>query len=253
MLRAHHHDELEVNLVLRGWAEYLVGGRRARLTRSALAWLLPTQPHRLIDQSADLRMWIGVFRPILVRNLGRDGAGPPERWLRAVPADATIRLVDEHAGRLGGLFAQLAEPDTAASRHRAGLTWLLSECWDVYCRARSLPEGVHLHPAVERAARWLHDHAAEPEADDLAALADACGVSRPWLSTLFSEQIGVSITDFRNRQRLRRFREHLADRRCRSATDAAYAAGFGSYTQCFRVVRNLTGQSPRTLWRDVRG
>ena len=51
MHRGHTHREWEMNLVTRGWAEYVVDGRRVRLDTDALAWLLPGQPHLLLERS----------------------------------------------------------------------------------------------------------------------------------------------------------------------------------------------------------
>lgn len=247
MGRHHRHDELEVNLVVQGWAEYLVSGQRVRFPPHGLGWLLPHQPHRLIDQSPDLRMWIGVFRPRLVTP-DADDVGPPRGWLREAPDETLVRVVAKAEAReLARLFEQLLDPLVSARRHRIGLAWLLSECWRTYQGAALAPTGDHLHPAVETAARWLYDHASEAEANDLDALAARCQVSRPWLSTLFQQQLGESLTDFRNKQRLQRFRELIARPRPVSMTAASFAAGFGSYAQCYRTVRRYTGRSPRDL------
>lgn len=250
MGRHHRHDELEVNLVVRGWAEYLVAGRRVRLPPQGLGWLLPCQPHRLIDQSSDLRMWIGVFRPgLAAANDANDAdVGPPRAWLTEAPDETLVRVVSKPEARtLAGVFGQLLDPAISARRHRFGLAWLLSECWRAYRTAAAAPGGEHLHPAVELAARWLFDHASEAEANDLDALAARCQVSRPWLSTLFQQQLGESLTDYRNKQRLQRFRELIAQPRPLSMTEASFAAGFGSYAQCYRTVRRYTGLSPREL------
>ena len=251
MGRHHRHDELEVNLIAQGWAEYLVSGQRVRFPPHGLGWLLPHQPHRLIDQSSDLRMWIGVFRPVLVA-ADADDVAPPRDWLREAPTDETlVRVVAKSEAReLAGLFGQLLDPRVSARRHRIGLAWLLSECWRAYQGAALAPTGDHLHPAVETAARWLYDHASEAEANDLDALAARCQVSRPWLSTLFQQQLGESMTDFRNKQRLQRFRELIAQPKPVSMTAASFAAGFGSYAQCYRTVRRYTGLSPRELIDD---
>jgi AraC-like DNA-binding protein len=249
--QAHRHREVEVNLVLGGWVEYLIADRRVRFGWQALGWLLPHQTHRLIRRAPDLRMWIAVFSPALVAQLDRSNAGPPRQWLRVEPDEGQVRPIGDQITALDRLCDQLAEPGIVAVRHRIGLAWLLSECWRAYQDAHGVPAGVRLHPAVEAAARWLHDHAADPEADDLPALARRCGVSRPWLSRLFREQVGESLTEYRNRQRVYRFRDLLTQPGAPSTT-AAYAAGFGSYTQCFRVVREHTGLSPRELAQRVR-
>ncbi|HEX3815140.1 MAG TPA: AraC family transcriptional regulator [Mycobacteriales bacterium] len=251
MHRGHRHNELEANIVLRGWVEYLIGDRRVRFPGQALGWLLPHQTHRLIQSSPDVQMWIVVFSPRLVTELDRADAGPPRRWLRDDADTGQVRVVGEHIGELDRLCALLSDPAEPAVRHWHGLAWLLSECWRAFRRSPGAPDGIRLHPAVQAAARWLHDHAAEVEADDLPALARRCGISRPWLSKLFYEQLGESLTDYRNRQRFYCFRDLIAQPGVGSTTAAALAAGFGSYTQCFRIVRQHTGLSPRALAQRV--
>ena len=67
--RPHRHAELEVNLVVRGTATYLLGERRYQLTPGTLTWLFPGQEHLLVDQSADHELWWAVFSPHLVARL----------------------------------------------------------------------------------------------------------------------------------------------------------------------------------------
>src|SRR4051794_41959766 len=64
--RPHRHAELEVNLVVRGTASYLLGDRRYALTPGTLTWLFPGQEHVLVDESTDHELWWAVFRPALV-------------------------------------------------------------------------------------------------------------------------------------------------------------------------------------------
>jgi AraC-like DNA-binding protein len=67
------------------------------------------------------------------------------------------------------------------------------------------------------------------------------------LSRLFKEQIGVSISRFRNHQRLQRFLRIYGRGRRTTALAAAHEAGFGSYAQFYRVFREQTGRSPSAL------
>jgi hypothetical protein len=73
------------------------------------------------------------------------------------------------------------------------------------------------------------------------------GVSPSHLSRLFKAQTGVSISRFRNQQRLQRFQLLYGHGRRTTALAAAVEAGFGSYAQLHRVFRELTGRSPSAL------
>ena len=263
MRRGHAHREWELNLVTRGWAEYLIDGRRVRLETDTVAWLLPSQPHLLLERSRDLLMWVVVFRPAVARRLCRDAAFAAWRgWLDGKkPGGPGHRVVSEaSAADLSGLcqkVAALGRPVNSSSAEHpaggkeaaaegAGLAWLAAEAWAAFTDADDAPTGSHLHPAVERAARLLHD---DPSRDDLDALASVCHISRPHLSRLFREQLGQSLTDYRNRQRADRFAQLVGRGGRMTLTQAAFAAGFGSYPQAFRVVKRLTGQSPRAWLR----
>lgn len=58
--------------------------------------------------------------------------------------------------------------------------------------------------------------------------------------------MGISISRFRNQQRLERFLSIAGDGQHSSTLAAAHAAGFGSYAQFYRVFRDATGGSPST-------
>jgi AraC-like DNA-binding protein len=56
--------------------------------------------------------------------------------------------------------------------------------------------------------------------------------------------MGLSMTRFRNQQRLDRFMRLYGQGRSTTALAAAHQAGFGSYAQFHRVFRQETGRSP---------
>jgi AraC-like DNA-binding protein len=242
--RAHRHAELELNLVVRGTASYVLGDRRYALTPGTLTWLFPGQDHVLVDESGDHELWWAVFRPALV---ARIATTPPARpLLEADPTGEFSRRLDSgRVRRLGALFHELRDAETVDDvLVNTGLAYLLSVAWRAFVDSDDVVEGVDLHPAVDTVARMLR---ADPDAGDLAMLARAASLSPSHLSRIFKEQTGVSISRFRNQQRLQRF-VRLYDRgRRTTALAAALEAGFGSYTQFHRVFRELTGRSPSTL------
>ena len=258
----HRHAEWEFNLITRGRAAYLVDGQRVPIGVDSLLLLLPSQGHILLDRSEDFEMWIWVIRPHLIRTLTQDAAFAPWRdWLGGAPSTAQHRLIGEEATqRLSNLCARLATPANridaqshmSPTHESAGLTFLTAEAWSAFLAAPDRPSGSHLHPAVQHAVNWLAAYAHTPQADDLDALAAHCHVSRPHLSRLFKDQTGQTMTDFRNRQRVDRFVARVGRGRRINLTQAAYAAGFGSYAQAYRVVKSLTGLNPRAFFRRSR-
>ena len=96
------------------------------------------------------------------------------------------------------------------------------------------------HPAVASAVRMLRDDPSLRGGD----IAKRIGVSLSRLARVFKSDTGVSLVDYRNQLRLDRFLS-LVDSGGGNLLEAAYAAGFGSYSQFHRVFRALRGSSPR--------
>ena len=234
----HRHAEVELNLVTAGRATYLLGDRRYELTRHTLVWLFPGQDHILLDESADYAMWIGVFKPALLARVCVSPSAaalrlpnPPGSWIR--------RLAPAVSERLAALFREVHEAREDAPRCNAGLGYALLSAWDAYGAAAEYAAGPDVHPAVERTARLLRD---EAEAWTVEQIAARVGLSASRLSRLFHRQTGVTLVDFRNRQRLQRFLRLYG--RGASMLDAALDAGFGSYPQFHRVFTRQMGCGP---------
>jgi AraC-like DNA-binding protein len=238
--RAHRHAELEVNLVVRGTASYLLGDRRHALTRGTLTWLFPGQDHVLVEESADHELWWAVFRPALVARIATTSHA--RTLLEEDPVGQFSRRLDSgRVRRLGALFHEVRDADTADDvLVNTGLAYLLAFAWRAFLDSDDVVGGVDLHPAVETVARMLQ---ADPDAGDLATLARAARLSSSHLSRIFKEQTGVSISRFRNQQRLQRFLRLYDRGRRTTALAAALEAGFGSYAQFHRVFREQTGRS----------
>ena len=242
--RAHRHAELEVNLVVRGAASYLLAERRYELTSGTLTWLFPGQDHVLVDESADHELWWAVFRPALV---ARTATTPETRpLLQDDPVGRFSRRLDSgRVRRLSALFGDLRDSETRdEALVNAGLAYLLLFAWRAFLDSDDVVEGVDVHPAVQTVASQLR---ADPRAGDLPGLARSAGLSPSHLSRLFKAQTGVSISRYRNQQRLHLFLRLYGDGRRTTALAAALQAGFGSYAQFYRVFRRETGRSPSAL------
>ena len=62
---------------------------------------------------------------------------------------------------------------------------------------------------------------------------------------MFTRQMGVSVSRYRNSVRLGRFLEYFRSPEQKTITEAMYAAGFGSYAQFHRVFTQAYGRGPR--------
>jgi len=214
------------------------------LTPGTLTWLFPGQDHVLVDESSDHELWWAVFRPALVAQIATTRHARP--LLAEDPVGQFSRRLDSgRVRRLGALFHEIQDAEAVDDfLVNTGLAYLLSFAWRAFLDSDDVVEGVDLHPAVETVARMLQ---ADPDAGDLAALARAASLSSSHLSRIFKEQTGVSISRFRNQQRLQRFLRLYGIGQRTQALTAALEAGFGSYAQFYRVFRQQTERSPSAL------
>lgn len=233
----HRHDELEANFVVQGRATYLLNGRRYEMRPRDLLWLFPEQDHLLLEQDAGFGMWIMVWKPEAIRGVCTSAKN--KTLLGGNPAGSFHRrLSDSSARKLNSLLENilLDDPDYL----NAGLLHALVCAWHEFQQASSASPGEELHPSIERVARLLRDG----NESGLEDLAHEVGLSPGHLSRLFKKQTGLTVPDFRNRQRLDIFFRLYGRGRQRTLSQAALAAGFGSYPQFHRVFKELTGQSP---------
>jgi AraC-like DNA-binding protein len=184
-------------------------------------------------------MWVAVFRPQLVQPYdGEDrvltGDNPTGYWNRVLN-NTSHRALSEQ-------FKTLHDTNWSDSHYDLGLAWLLVSCRKAFDEAQTGVEGDSVHPSVSKAAHALRHEGANW---NLEQLARHSGASASWLSRLFQQQMGVSLTEFRNRRRFEKFSELYGRGHQRTLSQAAFEAGFGSYAQFHRVAQSLTGLSPR--------
>jgi AraC-like DNA-binding protein len=247
-LPSHHHDELEVNLVLSGKASYLFGNRRVRLTANSMIWLFPGQEHVLIDSSHDFSMWVLVFRPGLVRHHAQTGT---RRVLRVGdPGEVFCRQVDTRRLDLLNQVYQDASGDQGADVANAALGYALVASWQAYQFSSEPLPRIDVHPAVSRAAHLI---SAADDSPSLDRLAREAGLSPARLSRLFKRQTGIGLTAFRQRKCLERFLRLYGRGARYTLIQAALQAGFGSYAQFHRVFCAVMRMNPAAYRRSLAG
>lgn len=235
----HHHAELEFNMVTQGNGLYLLENRKYKIHRGDLLWLFPAQEHVLVGQSSDFEMWIGVFKPKAVRRIATD---QPAKILKQAnpPGEYCRRLAQRDLTWLEELFSKIVASEKPSSHFNIELGYALLTAWQHFERAADVPVQ-DVHPAVEKAARFIRNEGAVSGLDELAKKS---GLSPHRLSRLFKQQTGVALVEFRNRQRVERFLEIYGTGQRRTMLDAALEAGFGSYPQFHRVFKRITGRAP---------
>jgi AraC-like DNA-binding protein/quercetin dioxygenase-like cupin family protein len=264
-LATHHHAELELNIVARGRVTYIVGQHRYQFAQGELLWLFPGQPHRLVDRTPDALYYVAVFKQSLIRKtclekqnetLGKNR--PPGKMMLHTPLEhhsfeLARRMMDTLIagapdndalnreagfGLTPGFRYEHDDPDFL----NAGLAHLLVFCWRNQIASQGARRPVPLHNSVLKALDILGQ---KEQPESLAALAKACGMSPSHLSRTFQKQVGVSLNRYRNTARLERFWQERNLPPQKTLIEAAFAAGFGSYAQFYKIFRTVYGQGPR--------
>ena len=264
-IQSHHHNELELNLVVQGTITYVVDGSRFTFLPRTLLWLFPRQEHQLVDRSANAQFYVAVFKPSLIRRACRtelygelrkivqkqDGVlntllnvesfGLIRSILDSLmqgSLDAELLNLEAGFGPASGFRFEHRDPDTL----NAGLHYLLLLCWRCQLTGKPVRDAVTLHPVVRRALALLSSGKSESSLEDLAK---ACGASKSYLSRMFHRQMGVPMSRYRNSLKLSRFVEEYKQPDQKTLAEAVYAAGFGSYAQFYKVFRQAYGRGPR--------
>ncbi len=107
------------------------------------------------------------------------------------------------------------------------------------CRPQSVA-GSEAEERVERARRYLDDHADEPIT--LRRLATHVGLSPFHLQRTFTRVVGLSPKAYQNTKRMERFTASL--KRGETITTATYEAGFGSSSRLYARVQEDLGMTP---------
>jgi AraC-like DNA-binding protein len=164
-------------------------------------------------------------------------------WVACTP----IRSAHARHGMLFNDTGVTGAPVDEAKQARAALLCsMLGTLLDVERGgpSRRSPASPTLEPKVIQATRLL---AEDPSlgGKEIAAQLD---ISLSRLARVFKSTMGVSLVEYRNRLRLKRFGV-LVDSGGDNLLEAALAAGFGSYAQFHRVFRALRGTTPREYVR----
>lgn len=241
--QTHRHVELELNIILSGSGTCLIEGRRCILEKHSCLWLFPDQEHMLIEQSHDFSMWICLFKPEIITK-HKDYINNPV--LHADKHDGIFHrnLKKNDLQMLNQLCHRMSDREDSY-RFNQGIDWLFLETWQLFEASVLQTDFPHVPESVEQAVKHLQD-----EDYSLPQLAELCHVSPSWLSRNFKKHLGMSISAFRNQQRIERFLQIYGSGHRLNMTEAAFAAGFNSYAQFYKVCCEICGKTPREIARS---
>ncbi|MEM0947336.1 MAG: AraC family transcriptional regulator [Pseudomonadota bacterium] len=227
------HAELVVLFAVRGTAKYFVDGRVLPLAPGALLFAWSGAAHFLVGETEMFDMWVALVSARFADrvpglSVAGNGAAPEAR---VIPTQAVRELSDlAHQVRHAGAAMPV------------GLAWWLVRAHLHWTDASAGASHV-LHPAVDRAARFLRD---DPNLDGK-TLARRSGLSPGRLGVLFRAQMGQGIVAFRTAERLERAGQAIRVSGS-DMTTAALDAGFGSYSQFYRACFATHGAGPREIF-----
>jgi AraC-like DNA-binding protein/mannose-6-phosphate isomerase-like protein (cupin superfamily) len=222
----HFHDEPELNVVLGGKCTIGIGERNVELRTGDVVFFQPGQDHELLEDSADLDLFVLALSPALA---DRVGVRSPKKTavLNIEPASRSDLA---HALLASGALAESSLANAIlADQFRALVDRFESP--HVLCRKAVDSMRADLGQNEELVARRLRAHPSE-------------------LSRVFGRELGLNLVTYRGRMRLIDFVRRADDGQ--SLTAAALGAGFGSYSQCHRVFRAILGCSPRDYFKGQR-
>ena len=239
----HSHEDLELNIIESGEVVYLIDSKQYTLTAGSCLWLFPDQEHQIIQKSPELSMLVLVFRAASLQRMVTTGTTAPlvDRQHEQVMCR---KLTTSGVKEVLRTARRLIEHDGFLEYREAGITWLLFSVWELFLEAEIIP-GKDCHWAVEQALKLI-------EADLSLQIPEVCArlnVSRGYLSSLFHQEFGMTIPQYRNQRRVEDFLMLYEPQR--TILDCALEAGFGSYAQFYRVFSRILGTSPQDHFREA--
>ncbi|HEY3283442.1 MAG TPA: helix-turn-helix domain-containing protein [Armatimonadota bacterium] len=255
MVDPHRHQEVEVNLIESGEAEYLFAANRIVLSQGELTIFWAAIPHSLVRLApstsyhcihlslARFLQWqmpngltARLLHGEMVRERDRGWADRDlalfTQWSRDRESpcpDAPRVLLLELEARLRRLAWSLGEPARAGGQS---------------------PSQRGQVDVVERMAVFITNHYNEPITT--ADIAGDVGLHPNYAMALFRNACGMTLGEYLTHQRLSQAQRLLATTEAR-IVDVAFESGFGSVSQFYALFTRLCGQTPREFRAQRKG
>ena len=251
MRRAHRHDDLEVNITVRGDLVYVLGGRVVQIPAGTTALFWAAVPHQLVDRTPGaVAHWLTVPLPVVLRfGLAEQAMGS---LLRGEPA--TLHGTDpEGLPPAWDVDLTGPEPELRAAALLEVEAWLRRRVFALgragsappdACTA--LPRDVQLATAM---ARDIAVHFRDPLT--VARVADAAHLSPGHAMTLFRRVVGTTVGAYLAQCRVAEAQRLLVTTTA-TTTQVGSLAGFTSQSGFYETFRSLCGEPPGAYRKRVR-
>lgn len=258
----HRHDDIEVNIVLRGRLDYIFGGGHLTVRAGQLALFWGATPHRLVphspsDPAATSGCWIHIpLSTALGWNLPEDEMG------EVLNMSAILAPSDDLPYDPDRLFAAWRRELHSGTEELADSPGLLEVQAMVrrvlrHQARRSLDGDIHdyegRHASVLRAvvvmARFIVENFRERlTVEDIAT---AAHLNRTYAATIFSRTLGTTPGEYLNRCRVAEAQRLLVMTN-RTMADIAHESGFSSQSSYYEHFTRRCGPSPGAYRRSFR-
>lgn len=246
------YDVLTLLIVESGKATYIADNVFIELSPRSVVWFFPRQKRTLYHRTRDFKMWVIEFTSDFLQATCTEQHDAilkkrkEKEFYRLIPSQEfklMRRILHEilNLGEKGSesVLGNEGENDL----FNAGLHYILQHCWYIFRTTKNEPCHEEIHPAISKAICLICGE--DSDNISISQLAQQCGISASRIVPLFRKEVGVTITEFRNRQKLDRFFIHYSPNGPHTLMSAAFDAGFGSYAQFYRVFRQFIGVSPK--------
>ena len=243
MPRAHRHDDLEVNVTVRGDMVYVLGGQVVRIPAGTTAVFWAAVPHQLVDRSPGaVAHWLTVPLDVVLRFRLADAAlsgllrGEPATLHGADPDGLPAAWDEDLSG---------PEPELRAAALLEVEAWLRRRVFALG-RAGSAPAGggAVLSREVELATAMARDvavHFREPLT--VARVAAAAHLSPGHAMTVFRRVVGSTVGAYLTQCRVAEAQRLLLTTSA-TTTEVGERAGFSSQSAFYVAFRAHCGQPP---------
>lgn len=254
MRRPDHHNEIELNMLTKGWVTYLFGGRKVKMAADQLCVFWAAIPHQIVEFAEGTRYFVATIplawflqcrlperfmQPLLRGEVmtesleGRlrqdqDLFGQWEIDLQKPDEDSRHVVMLEMEARLRRMIARLpaatAAGDSAKSRVRAAAL-----------------HGGELNK-VERMACLIAQRYTEQLT--VAAIGKEVGLHPNYAMGLFKKAFGTTLIDYITHHRISHAQRLLATTD-EKIVDLAFSSGFNSISRFNEAFRRACGCTPR--------
>ncbi|MGE4490305.1 MAG: helix-turn-helix domain-containing protein [Kiritimatiellales bacterium] len=246
------YDVLALLIIESGQTTYVIDNKVIKLSPLSALWCFPSQERSLCYRTPDFKMWVVEFTKDFLRQTCTEQHDAilkrqHEEFLhRRLPANE-FQFMRRIFSELLNLGEPCPEPMIGRQGENdlfnAGLHYVLQHCWHTFRSTKNELHYNELHPAIAKAVHLICDE--DVENIPISQLAKQCGISSSRIVPLFHKEVGMTITEFRNRQKLERFFSCYSPKGPLNLMACALDAGFGSYAQFYRIFKQSTGLSPK--------